>query len=241
MVRRPAPSDCSVVPLSTPVVSFGDPSKARVATLGINPSDKEFLDNRGALLVGSEQRFANLPFLDAQRCEDLDEHQIRIVVEWCNNYFHGNWYKKWFGVIEKWILPKIGTSYMDGSACHLDLVQWATNPVWQKLDPTTATRKLMEEGAEHLKQQLATENITTVIALGRTVWDQLRATGLCSFEDVGSFKVCKGKKNATLRIGSGSGSTFIGWASNLQSQQGLTNEDRDALGSWLGSVLGGTQ
>lgn len=238
MVRRAIPDGCSVISQSTPVVSFGDPSKARIATLGINPSDSEFFDKDGNLLSGPDQRFATLPFLGASRCEDLTNDQVQTVVEWCSNYFQGNWYRRWFNPIEQSVLSKIGASYFDGSACHLDLIQWATSPVWQKLDRNGATRTLMDEGAEHLKAQLATENIKTVIVLGRTVWEQLAATKLCSFEDVGKIAVCKGKQTSTLRIGEGSGTRFIGWTSNLQSQQGITNEDRVALGNWLASMTG---
>ena len=38
------PRDCDVVYGSTPVVSFGDFTKAKVATIGINPSSLEFMD-----------------------------------------------------------------------------------------------------------------------------------------------------------------------------------------------------
>ena len=41
-IRRPAPERCFVVPASTPVVAFGNPGVARVATLGLNPSRIEF-------------------------------------------------------------------------------------------------------------------------------------------------------------------------------------------------------
>ena len=37
------PRDCDVVFGSTPVVSFGDFTKAKVATIGINPSSAEFM------------------------------------------------------------------------------------------------------------------------------------------------------------------------------------------------------
>jgi hypothetical protein len=236
MVRRSMPEGCSIVPASTPVVSFGDPTKARVATLGINPSDKEFLDKDGNLLVSSKQRLATLPFLGASRCEDLTDEQVQTVVEWCNNYFQCNWYKKWFGPIEQWILPRINASYMDGSACHLDLIQWSTSPVWQNLNQTSETRKLLDDGIEHLKAQLATENITTVIALGRTVWDQLLATKMCYVIDESKISICNGKASSTLRIGEGTGTRFVGWTSNLQSQP-LTKGDRETLGNWLASVF----
>jgi hypothetical protein len=52
MMRRAAPV-AEVVAGSTPVIAFGDPFRATVATLGINPSRREFLDTNGELLSRS--------------------------------------------------------------------------------------------------------------------------------------------------------------------------------------------
>ena len=41
-----------IVEKSTPVISFGDFRGARVLTLGINPSHREFLDSNKKLLSG---------------------------------------------------------------------------------------------------------------------------------------------------------------------------------------------
>src|SRR5439155_1423221 len=57
MVRRLPPPCAPVVAGSTPVVAFGDPGRAHVATLGINPSAHEFLEG-GKLLVGGSRRLA---------------------------------------------------------------------------------------------------------------------------------------------------------------------------------------
>ena len=63
--------DLGVVAGSTPVVSFGDPVDAPVATLGINPSSSEFLDSSGALLDGAERRLATLASLGVERYDEL--------------------------------------------------------------------------------------------------------------------------------------------------------------------------
>lgn len=233
MVRRPAPTGCSVIPGTTPVVSFGNPTRAKVATLGINPSKSEFLDKSGAMLTKDKQRLATLPSLGASRCEELTDAQVLEVVRWCNRYFQGNWYKRWFQQLEKHVLPPSNLSYLDGSVCHLDLVQWATDPVWQLLEQKTETKRLMDEGVEHLRAQLETESIKTVVVLGRGVWDQIEKTGLADFEDVETITISRGRAKSTLRIGSGCGAKFLGWTSNIQSQPGITNEDRVAFGTWL--------
>jgi hypothetical protein len=51
-IDRPTPTDACVVLESTPVVSFGDASKARVATLGLNPSRREFIPTARLAMCG---------------------------------------------------------------------------------------------------------------------------------------------------------------------------------------------
>ena len=50
----------NVIPWSSPVISFGDLSRARVATLGLNPSNREFVDDAGIELDGPSRRFPTL-------------------------------------------------------------------------------------------------------------------------------------------------------------------------------------
>jgi hypothetical protein len=64
MVRRPVPV-AEVVPRTAPVIAFGDPCRAKVATLGINPSRREFVED-GHLRTGPKRRLATLESLDAE-------------------------------------------------------------------------------------------------------------------------------------------------------------------------------
>jgi hypothetical protein len=40
-------AEAGVIPWSSPVLSLGDVTMARVATLGLNPSNREFVDGDG--------------------------------------------------------------------------------------------------------------------------------------------------------------------------------------------------
>jgi uracil-DNA glycosylase len=150
-ISRAMPADACVVFESTPVVSFGDPMKARVATLGLNPSRREFTP---------------VARLARDGCT-ADE-----VLEGCNTYFIRNPNKRWFGRFEP-ILTAFDASYENGSACHLDLVQWATNPTWKRLG-APIRKALIEADAPFLESQLrANENITLLLVNGSAVWRQL--------------------------------------------------------------------
>jgi uracil-DNA glycosylase len=152
-ISCPRPTDAWVVLESTPVVSFGDASKARVATLGLNPSRREF--NPVARLA-------------------TDGSSAEVVLEACNTYFSRNPYRQWFDKLS----PCVGAlgesySYYNGSACHLDLVQWATDPTWKGL-MDQPKRRLIEKDAPFLEKQLSSnKNIKFLLVNGNGAWKQL--------------------------------------------------------------------
>ena len=68
-----------IVEKSTPVVCFGDITKAKVITIGINPSSSEFTkiaNQERRLLTHSERRLSDLEFLAASSTESLKADQI---------------------------------------------------------------------------------------------------------------------------------------------------------------------
>ena len=146
MVRRLPPTRAGVVPGSTPVVAFGDPARARVATLGINPSRREFTDEQGRMLTEAHRRLATLASLGASRLDRLDDAQVASVVAECGAYFRRQPYRRWFDPLDALIRAGTGASFYDETACHLDLVQWATDPVWGQMPDQRARRALIEDG-----------------------------------------------------------------------------------------------
>lgn len=122
------PLNPAIVAGSTPVVFFGDISKSSVATLGINPSKNEFQIN-GKELTGNLRRFETLSSLGAINLASLTTNQVDRVIESCTNYFTINPYRRWFDQLESNILQKLSASFYSGTACHLDIVQWATDPI----------------------------------------------------------------------------------------------------------------
>lgn len=75
MAARPAPPVTSIVEHSTPVLSFGDPLRAEVATLGINPSRLEFYSPAGVILTGGERRLATTASLGVAPGQPLTANQ----------------------------------------------------------------------------------------------------------------------------------------------------------------------
>src|SRR6202790_4184532 len=142
--------DLGVIPWSCPVPCFGDLTTARVATVGINPSNREFLDEFGIELDGESRRLPTLTSLGLSRWADVESVHLRELVSACLDYFRRNPYDRWFTTLER-ILVKIRSSFYgeEPSACHLDLVPYATSVKWGLL-PTEDRRELIRANIDAL-------------------------------------------------------------------------------------------
>jgi hypothetical protein len=228
MVRRQVPST-EVIRGTTPVLSFGDSRHAEVATLGINPSRREFVED-GRLLAGPQRRLATLESLGAQSTPLLTQQHVLTVLEDCASYFHRNPYRRWFDPLDKILQAGLGVSYYDGTACHLDLVQWATDPVWGELNDRVK-QLLLNESLPHLRNQLKLGNIRLVVLNGRQVLDHVTAVGLARLDPFGTLR--EGNFSCSLHFGEAEGVRFVGWSANLQSSHGVTLEFKSQLVRWL--------
>lgn len=132
---------------AVPIFSFGNPNGANVASISINPSSKEFTEGVNEALPHGKQRFESPWMADGP----FDLKSLTQIQADGNDYFKRTgidrkptFYRSWFGVMER-LLNSAPTrhSYLDGSACHLDLSPWASDPVWGFLST--------EERDEHLR------------------------------------------------------------------------------------------
>ena len=103
---------------ATPVPCFGRWDTARIATAGMNPSKREFLDERGRELETDERRFLHRRN-SAADCTDDEVADARRLAE---GYFElGNDYWEWFNAFKP-LLDELGLSFAEGDACHTDYV-----------------------------------------------------------------------------------------------------------------------
>jgi hypothetical protein len=236
MVRRLPPSGAPVVPGSTPVVAFGDPSSAEVATLGINPSRVEFIGH-GSLMSGGRRRLATLDSLAATSLEQLSDAQIGAVMAECASYFRRNPYRVWFDPLDAILRAATGTSFCDGTACHLDLVQWATDPVWGRITDIAVRAALLGDGVPHLRSQLAQDNVRLVLLNGRQVVTQASVSGLAPLAEAGRIEV--GHIRCRLFTAEAGGVRWVGWSTNLQSSWGVSAGFKAELATWVKTAVSG--
>ena len=85
------------------------------------------------MLPVEKKRLVDLETLGIENPKSLNREQAIQVIEGCYDYFdmkNHNPYMTWFKHLNDNINNHFGLDYLDGSAAHLDLVQWATDPVW---------------------------------------------------------------------------------------------------------------
>jgi hypothetical protein len=228
-----------LVGFSTPVVSFGNPQLARVATLGINPSSNEFQignGNKSPLGQIERKRLVDTEILGIENPKSLNRDQAIRVVEGCYDYFTGpeaNPYD-WFKRLEKFVLEPAGYTYFGSkaSACHLDLVQWATDPVWDSIKDKSIKKELLEDDKEFLRYQLTSYDFEVVYLNGGTVVKQFRELGIADLSVV--HHVTRNSMGGTHEVlkGSANGTTYYGWGINASSRD-ANKKGLEELSNWI--------
>jgi hypothetical protein len=236
-IRRPMPLGQRVLERSLPIVSFGDARKATVATLSLNPSWIEFESQNEIWLEGSARRVASLASIGVDDPRNLTDEQVAQVVAESNAYFNGpNWYKAWFHWLESLLVGSGAGSYMDGTACHLDLVQWATKPAQGKLAPSV-WEPLVEKDTPFLRWQLENGAIKVVLMNGTSVVRWVHKAGLlgAAREEALTYSATTGTKTMRVRRGSSDGVLFLGW--NRPLAGALSSDGRARLINWVRAEL----
>lgn len=244
-------SSLDVIQWGCPVLSFGDLSVARVATMGLNPSNREFVDESGNELEGAARRFHTLNSLRLSHWGDADARHLKLILESCSEYFLGNPYDTWFKKLDQ-VVQGAEASFYDPlrTACHLDLIPYATSRKWTEL--TTAQRSaLLEIAADTLGQLLRESPVRVLILNGQTVVDQFQEIAGISLDkqlmsgwtlprslgrDVSGYGY-SGKVNTISDIALAHEVLILGYNHNLQSSFGVTNGAIKAIRDWISRTV----
>jgi hypothetical protein len=164
-----------LVQWACPVPFFGRITEATVATVGINPSNREFVGADGAELDGQRRRLPTLNSLSLKDWSRADGGDIRAITQACLAYFEGNPYRPWFDVLERLLNPS-GISYYSGRrAAHLDLVAYATGTKWGFLPPGLRSR-LVARGRRTLAEVIRDSPVEVLVLNGRSVVNEFVAS-----------------------------------------------------------------
>jgi len=241
----------SVIRWGCPVLSFGDLSTSRVATMGLNPSNREFVDECGNELEGGARRFHTLNSLGISSWADADARHLRLILQSCSEYFLGNPYDTWFKKLDR-VVQGTDASFYDPSrtACHLDLIPYATSRKWTEL--TVAQRSaLLEMAADTLGLLLRDSPVRVLILNGQTVVDEFQEIAGISLDkqlmsdwtlprsfgrDVSGYAY-SGWVNTLSGIPLMHDVLVLGYNHNLQSSFGVTNGAIQAIRDWISRAV----
>lgn len=252
MLHKGRPVELGAIPWASPVLAFGDPVLSRVATLGLNPSNLEFVDGSGKQLVAPHHRFESLSTLRATGWNEVARHEVRKVWQACEGYFFRNPYDRWFKRLEP-VLASTGASYYSSfgeRACHLDLVPFATAMKWSDLSPSTRG-ELVQLGTPSLVKAIVASNIRVLVLNGSGVvreFNRLLADKPLEPRPVAGWSLQRGRVAGVAHTGyvSALGGykldrelLVLGYNHNIQSSFGVTKEVVSRIASWVGRRAAG--
>lgn len=246
LLDRGDPIALGAIPWAAPVVSFGNPVTSTLATLGLNPSNLEFVDNNGNPLLEPYNRFESLKSLRATSWGEMAKREASQIWRACETYFYRNPYDQWFMRLEK-LLVETGISYytsLGKTACHLDLVPFATADKWSAIGSRERTQ-LIELGAPSLVQAIRSSNIRTLVLNGSTVvkeFSRLLDADCLEPRAMKSWALQSGRVDGYAYVGRitklhgaalGREILVLGYNHNIQSSFGVTREVVARIGSWI--------
>lgn len=247
LLHKGEPVELGAIPWASPVLAFGNPIDSQVATLGLNPSNLEFVDRFGCPLHAPNHRFESLATLNAVNWGDVASRGIRRVWQACEDYFYGNPYDRWFKRLER-LLVGTGASYYTSlglKACHLDLVPFATAEKWSALT-SLEKAQLIELGTPSLVRTILASDIRVLILNGSAVvkeFSRLAPAESLETRLMKSWALQNGRVQGVSYMGRVSqlggfdldrSLLVLGYNHNIQSSFGVTSAVISSIGAWIG-------
>lgn len=240
-------SDTNIIPWGSPVPSFGDLRNSKVATLGLNPSNREFVDVNGNELDGEFRRFHTLASLGINQWSDTNPDHLELIENSCVTYFHRNPYDGWFRKLD-YLISGTEISYYNASApaCHLDLIPYATACKWTELSPDQRS-SLMSLADDTLGLLLRESPVRLIILNGISVVEQFQNLAGIEFEkqekrswalprrsrqDVKGFSY-KGVVRSLSGVELRQELLVLGFNHNIQSSFGITAKVTASIRNWI--------
>jgi len=236
-----------IIPWSCPVPVFGDLSTAHVATLGINPSNREFMDASGSELMGVARRFHTLRSLGLDSWQDIDARHLDLLISSFSEYFAINPYNLWFQKLNTVISGTMASYYdPERSACHLDLVPYATARKWTAL-PRSQKLDLLSASSDVLAVILRESPVRVIVLNGAAVVQSFQRAFQVSLEseeipswtlfrrntkNVSGFAY-KGRIHSIGGLPLQSEILALGFNHNIQSSFGISTNVISAITDWI--------
>lgn len=243
----PTASEADVISWGCPVPSFGDLLSSKIATLGLNPSNREFVDELGNELEGKSRRFHSLRSLGITSWSEVDYRHLHMIIESCRRYFLVNPYDRWFKVLDQVISGTMASYYETlSTACHLDLIPYATARKWTDLSAQQRS-SLLSIAGDTLGLLIRDSPVRVLILNGRSVVEEFQEIASISLErqEMLAWSLPRQSKpdvtgvaywgiaDTLGGIALGRRILVLGYNHNLQSSFGVTTKVILAIRDWI--------
>lgn len=245
---NPVMDAADVIRWGSPIAAFGNLCKSQLATVGLNPSNLEFVGRDGRELIGDARRFPTLTSLKLKRWADATDLDLLKIYDSYEHYFQTNPYDAWFSQLN-YVIADSGCSFYgaESNACHLDLVPFATTSKWGSL--SRPQKSLLFKTSGHvIADCLNSSYIDLLVLNGKSVVEAFRSEFKVGFSQIEMPEWSLPRKNhcpvkgyaysATIREIHGVRLTrkvvLLGFNHNLQSSFGVSNAVRRSIRRWIG-------
>ena len=239
--------DTSIIPWASPVLSFGDIKRSKVATVGLNPSNLEFIDKYGSEINGPLRRFHTLKSLGISSWNDVEKNDLSKILDSYSKYFQNNPYDGWFKKLDYLISGGSSSFYFPNmGACHLDLVPFATSKKWSELS-LEIKNKLLSLSGNSLGLLIRNSPIQYLLLNGKTVVDTFQRAAQVDLTETPMPEWALPRKSGEHVMGYayegivdelfdvqfGRSVKVLGFNHNIQSSFGVTNEVQYSIRQWV--------
>lgn len=246
-INKPVLKGSDIFTWASPVPFFGNIENATIASLGINPSNKEFVDNTDEELTGINRRFHTINSLELESWGKANKDDYLLIYKSCIEYFRNNPYDSWFKRLDKVLIESSYSYYFPyENLCHLDLVPYATNEKWINIS-TQEKLALLEESIDILGAILNCSNIKVLILNGQSVVNGLEKYSNSTFKKTAYPLLNMERKGDNVVRGYVYSGTIesvgtvrlkkeikiLGYNHNLQSSYGVSSRHSSELAKWI--------
>lgn len=221
----------------TPILYFGEIVNSKIATIGLNPSDKEYYDSEGK----SYNRFLHKQDLKISSWNEISNDEIVKIKTSFDYYFKHNPYKSWFNRLDDLLADESYSYYFPfNNLVHFDIIPVATKNKWGNL--SSANRDLLiAQFGNYLEYLITESSIEICILNGQSVVDNfqrifnhsLYKTHIEEWDISTKNKIVKGhcykailnKKNKRILV--------LGFNHNIQSSFGVSKYLVSCIRKWL--------
>ncbi len=154
----------------SPVLYFGNLSNSTIATIGLNPSDKEYYGADDELY----ERFYSKASLGVDSWDKLTQADLLRLKDTFDHYFNNIPYRAWFNRLEMLFGDSHSYYFPYNNIVHLDIVPVATRIKWGQL-PKSQRTYLSATFGKYLGKLISDSPVEICVLNGKSVVEAFQA------------------------------------------------------------------